>query len=74
MNRNPKPLQIAASLSTVVCAELFLLAGEGALAGERSRHGGNHKMSICGTDPATAMTPPAYTYRFSRMFCLTKVS
>ena len=57
MNRNPKPLQIAASLSTVVCAELFLLAGEGALAGERSRHGGNHKMSICGTDPASLHLP-----------------
>ena len=37
MNRNPKPLQIAASLLTVVCAELFLLAGEGALAGERPK-------------------------------------
>ena len=35
MKRNPKPLLIAASLLTVVCAEPFLLAREGAQAGVR---------------------------------------
>ena len=31
MNRKTKPLLIAASLLTIVCAEPFLLAGEEAL-------------------------------------------
>jgi hypothetical protein len=35
MKRKTKPLLIAASLSTVVYAGSILLAGEGALAGEK---------------------------------------
>ena len=35
MKRNPKPLLIASSQLTVLCAEPFLLAGEEALPGER---------------------------------------
>ena len=37
MKGNLRLLLIAASLLTVVCAELFLLAGEGALAGVRPK-------------------------------------
>lgn len=35
MNRKTKPLLIASSQLTVLCAEPFLLAGEEALPGER---------------------------------------